>query len=47
MKYVAPVCGKDGFTCPNCGAYAQQKNWAIIRMARGHMEIVTGNFLLG
>lgn len=27
MKYVAPECGKEAFTCPNCGAYAQQRNW--------------------
>lgn len=27
MKYVAPECGKEAFTCPNCGAYAQQHSW--------------------
>jgi predicted RNA-binding Zn-ribbon protein involved in translation (DUF1610 family) len=27
MKYIAPKCGGKGFTCPNCGAYAQQQNW--------------------
>jgi len=29
MKYVAPKCGKKAFTCPNCGAYAQQNSWGF------------------
>lgn len=35
MKYVAPECGKEGFTCPNCGAFAQQRNWSYSEDGRG------------
>lgn len=35
MKYVAPECGKGGFTCPNCGAFAQQRNWSYSEDGKG------------
>lgn len=35
MKYVAPECSKKAFTCPNCGAYAQQENWCYTKEGEG------------
>jgi hypothetical protein len=46
MKYVAPECGKEGFTCPNCGAYAQQRNWAYGEDGRGPYSNSEGQFPL-
>ncbi|WP_110188787.1 DUF4145 domain-containing protein [Pokkaliibacter plantistimulans] len=46
MKYVAPECGKDGFTCPNCGAYAQQRNWAYREDATGPYNNSSGQYPL-
>lgn len=46
MKYVAPECGKNGFTCPNCGAYAQQTNWAYSEDGNGPYGNSEGQFPL-
>jgi len=44
MKYVAPECGKTGFTCPNCGAYAQQQNWGYDEYGNGPYRDSVGQY---
>lgn len=46
MKYVAPECGKAAFTCPNCGAFAQQHNWAYDDNGSGPYSNSEGQFPL-
>lgn len=46
MKYVAPECGKKAFTCPNCGAYAQQNNWAYDEDGNGPYSNSNGQYPL-
>lgn len=47
MDYVAPKCGQPAFTCPNCGAYAQQRNWGYDEKGQGPFNSNLGQFVLG
>ncbi|PPC92874.1 MAG: hypothetical protein CTY33_10110 [Methylotenera sp.] len=47
MKYVAPVCGQEGFTCPNCGAFAQQENWGYGDNGVGPYSGSQGQYAVG
>lgn len=47
MDYVAPECGKAAFTCPNCGAYAQQMNWGHDQNGRGPLGSSVGQYPIG
>lgn len=47
MDYVAPKCGQPAFTCPNCGAYAQQRNWAYDEQGQGPFNNSVGQYVLG
>lgn len=46
MKYVAPACDKAAFTCPNCGAFAQQQNWGYTEDGHGPYSNSEGQFPL-